>query len=156
MRRNGVISFVNAFRRILPAYRSISESQSPPPLELQAFIDAIPALAWSALPDGSLDFVNRQFRDYTGLSSDQLYGLEWKSAVHGDDIQQLEIWWQSLRQSQEAATTEMRLCRFDGEHRWFRITCAPVYDEQGKIVRWCGISTDINDLKCSEQKVHQQ
>ena len=132
-----------------------SESQSPTPLELRSFIDRVPALAWSALPDGSLDFFNQRFRDYTGLSSDQLYGSEWKSAVHRDDIQQLEIWWQGLRQSQ-AGTTEVRLRRFDGEYRWFQITASPVYDEHANLVRWCGINTDINDIKCSEQKLRQE
>jgi len=124
-------------------------------LELRSFIDRIPALAWSALPDGSLDFFNQRFRDYTGLSSDQLYGSEWKSAVHRDDIQQLEIWWQGLRQSQ-AGTTEVRLRRFDGEYRWFQITASPVYDEHANLVRWCGINTDINDIKYSEQKLRQE
>ena len=132
-----------------------SESQSPTPLELRSFIDRVPALAWSALPDGSLDFFNQRFRDYTGLSSDQLYGSEWKSAVHRDDIQQLEIWWQGLRQSQ-AGTTEVRLRRFDGEYRWFQITASPVYDEHANLVRWCGINTDINDIKYSEQKLRQE
>ena len=132
-----------------------SESQSPTPLELRSFIDRVPALAWSAPPDGSLDFFNQRFRDYTGLSSDQLYGSEWKSAVHRDDIQQLETWWQGLRQSQ-AGTTEVRLRRFDGEYRWFQITASPVYDEHANLVRWCGINTDINDIKCSEQKLRQE
>ena len=132
-----------------------SESQSPTPLELRSFIDRIPALAWSALPDGSLDFFNQRFRDYTGLSSDQLYGSEWKSAVHRDDIQQLETWWQGLRQSQ-VGTTEVRLRRFDGEYRWFQITASPVYDEHANLVRWCGINTDINDIKCSEQKLRRE
>jgi formate hydrogenlyase transcriptional activator len=133
-----------------------SEGQSRTTLELRAFIDAFPAIAWSALPDGSLDFVNQRFRDYTGLSSDQLYGSEWKSAVHRDDIQKIETWWQDLSQSQEAATTEKRLRRFDGEYRWFQIAAAPVHDEQAKLVRWCGINTDIHDLKCSEQKLRQE
>jgi len=124
-------------------------------LELRSFIDRVPALAWSALPDGSLDFFNQRFRDYTGLSSDQLYGSEWKSAVHRDDIQQLETWWQGLRQSQ-AGTTEVRLRRFDGEYRWFQITASPLYDEHANLVRWCGINTDINDIKCSEQKLQQE
>ena len=125
------------------------------PLELRAFIDGVPALAWSALPDGSLDFFNQRFRDYTGLSPDQLYGSEWKSTVHRDDIQQFETWWQGLRQSQKAGTTEVRLRRFDGEYRWFQITAAPVYDEHGNLVRWYGINTDIDDRKRAEQKLRQ-
>jgi formate hydrogenlyase transcriptional activator len=135
---------------------SASEGQSPATLKVRAFLDAVLTIAWSALPDGSLDFVNQRFRDYTGLSSDQLTGWEWKSIVHPDDIPKLETWWQHVRQSEEAGTTEKRLRRFDGAYRWFRIAAAPVHDEQANLVRWCGINTDIDDFKCSEQKLRQE
>jgi len=135
---------------------SMSEGQSPATLKLRAFIDAVLAIAWSALPDGSLDFINERFREYTGLSSDRLIGWEWKSVVHPDDLQKLGTWWQDVRQSQEAGTTEKRLRRFDGAYRWFRVAAAPVRDEQANLVRWCGINTDIDDLKCSEQKFRDE
>ena len=141
--------------QLLPARRihpmSTSADQGPATLKLRAFIDAVLAIAWSSLPDGSLDFINQRFRDYTGLSSDQLTGLKWKSAVHPDDIQKLETWWQHLSQSQEAATTEKRLRRFDGAYRWFQIAAAPVHDEQSNLIRWCGINSDIDDLKQTEE-----
>jgi formate hydrogenlyase transcriptional activator len=141
--------------QLLPARRihpmSTSADQSPATLNLRAFIDAVLAIAWSSLPDGSLDFINQRFRDYTGLCSDQLTGLKWKSAVHPDDIQKLETWWQHLSQSQQAATTEKRLRRFDGAYRWFQIAAAPVHDEQSNLIRWCGINTDIDDLKQTEE-----
>jgi formate hydrogenlyase transcriptional activator len=124
-------------------------------LELRSFLDRIPTMAWSALPDGSLDFFNQSFRDYTGLSPDQLYGSEWKSAVSRDDIQQLETWWQNLRQSQEAGTMEVRLRRFDGSPRWFLIFANPLRDELGNIVRWYGTNFDIDDRKRAEQKLQQ-
>jgi formate hydrogenlyase transcriptional activator len=135
---------------------STSEGQTRTTLELRAFIDAFPAIAWSALPDGSLDFVNQRFRDYTGLSWDQLTGWEWRAVVHRDDIQKIETWWRDLSQSLEPGTTQKRLRRFDGEYRWFQIAAAPVHDEQANLVRWCGINTDIHDLKCSEQKLRQE
>ncbi|HKD06834.1 MAG TPA: sigma-54-dependent Fis family transcriptional regulator [Bryobacteraceae bacterium] len=132
-----------------------SEGQTRAALDLRAFIDSVLTIAWSALPDGSLDFINQRFRDYTGLSSDQLIGWEWKAIVHRDDIPQLETWWHDVRQSQKAATTEKRLRRFDGAYRWFRIAAAPVHDKQANLVRWCGINTDVDDLKCSEEKFRQ-
>jgi PAS domain S-box-containing protein len=135
---------------------STSEGQSPATLKLRDFIDAVLAIAWSALPDGSLDFVNKRFRDYTGLPSEQLTGWEWKTVVHPDDIPQLETWWQDVRKSEEAGTTEKRLRRLDGAYRWFRIAAAPVHDEQANLVRCCGINTDIDDLKSFEQKLRQE
>ena len=124
-------------------------------LDLRAFIDGIPAFAWTCLPDGSPEFFNQRFSDYSGLSPDQIYG-EWKSALHPDDVEEFEKWWQGLQKSQTSGQTEYRLRRFDGAYRWFQISAAPVPDEQGKLVRWYGIHTDIDDRKRAEQKLRQQ
>ena len=123
------------------------------PLELRSFLDRIPTIAWSALPDGSLDFCNQPFRDYTCLSPEQFYGSEWKSAVHRDDLPQFETWWQDLRQSQKAGTTEVRLRRFDGSSRWFLVFANPLRDESGHIFRWYGTNIDIEDRKRAEENL---
>src|SRR5215471_966013 len=124
--------------------------QSPAHSELRHFIDHVPALGWSALVDGSLESVNQRFRDYTGLSPDELYGSGWKSAVHRDDIQPLESWLQELIQSREAGTTEVRLRRFDGSYRWFLVFANPLRDESGRVIAWYGTNIDIEDRKQAE------
>jgi PAS domain S-box-containing protein len=159
-RPRGLISSVlYAFLKPMPprGIRSMSATgdQIPVPLELLSFLDSIPTMTWSALADGSVDFFNQAFRDYVGLSPDQLYGLGWKSGVHREDIQQLEIWWQNLRQSQEAGTTEVRLRRSDGEYRSFQVSAAPIHDERSNLIRWYGINIDIDDHKRAEQKLWQ-
>lgn len=124
------------------------------PLELRAFIDSLPAFAWSAGPDGSPEFVNRRLQDYTGLSADQLYG-EWKSILHRDEVGDFENWWQGLQNSGKPEQTELRLRRFDGEYRWFQISAVPIHDEQGNLVRWYGVNIEIDDRKRAEQKLRQ-
>jgi formate hydrogenlyase transcriptional activator len=119
-------------------------------LELRRFIDHVPALGWSAMPDGSLNYVNQRFRDYTGLSLDELYGSGWKSAVHRDDIQPLESWLQELIQSREAGTTEVRLRRFEGSYRWHLVFANPLRDESGSVIAWYGTNNDIEDRKQAE------
>jgi len=119
--------------------------------ELRAFVDRVPVLAWSALPDGSLDFLNKRFRDYTGLSSDKLYGSEWKSAIHPADFQKFEAWWQDLLHSPKANTTEVRLRRFDGSSRWFLLFADPLRDESGNVFKWYGTNIDIEDRKRVEE-----
>ena len=133
-----------------------SAGQEQAPIDARAFIEAVSSQAWSAQADGSLDFVNRRFREYTGLSSEQLYGSNWKSAVHHDDIQSLESWWQAVQQSQKAGTTQARLRGSNGGYRWFLIAAAPIHDGQGNLMRWCGINTDIDDVKCSELKFREE
>ena len=124
--------------------------QTPGHSELRRFIDHVPALGWSALPDGSLEYVNQRYRDYTGLSPDELYGSGWKSAIHRDDIQPLESWSQELLQSREAGTAEVRLRRFDGSYRWFLVFANPMRDESGSVVAWYGTNIDIEDRKQAE------
>jgi formate hydrogenlyase transcriptional activator len=123
-------------------------------LELRAFIDGIPALAWSARPDGFPEFINQRLQDYSGLSLDEVYG-EWKSILHGDDAEEFENWRQGLQSSGEPGQTELRLRRSDGEYRWFQISAAPVHDQQGTLIRWYGINIDIDDRKRAEQKLRQ-
>jgi len=124
--------------------------QTPAHSELRRFVNHVPALGWSALPDGSLEYVNQRFRDYTGLSPDELYGSGWKSAIHRDDIQPLESWSQELVQSREAGTTEVRLRRFDGSYRWFLVFANPLRDASGSVVAWYGTNIDIEDRKQAE------
>ncbi len=131
-----------------------SESQSRAPLELRAFIDGMPALAWSCRPDGFPEFVNKRFLEYSGLSPDQIYE-EWKSTLHPDDVDVFEKWWEGLLKSPKTGQTEVRFYRADGEYRWFQISAAPVHDEHGNLVRWYGINTDIDDRKRAEQKLQQ-
>ena len=123
-------------------------------LELRAFIDGMPALAWSYSADGFPEFVNRRLQDFSGLSPDQICE-EWKSILHRDDVEQFEKWWQGLQNSRNAGQTELRLRRFDGEYRWFQIAAAPAHDEQGNLVRWYGINTDIDDRKHAEQELRE-
>jgi formate hydrogenlyase transcriptional activator len=125
------------------------EIQTSVHLELRRFIDHVPALGWSALPDGSFNYVNQRFREYTGRSLDELYGSGWKSAIHRDDVQPLESWLRELIQSREAGATEVRLRRFDGSYRWFLVFASPLRDESGGGA-WYGTNIDIEDRKQAE------
>src|SRR5262249_44513867 len=129
-----------------------SDAKSGAPLELRAFIDGMPALAWSCSPDGFPEFVNQRFIQYSGLTRDQVYG-GWKSTLHPDDMEVFENWWQCLRKSTKTGQTEVRFRRADGEYRWFQISAAPVHDETGKLVRWYGVNTDIDDRKRAKQQL---
>jgi PAS domain S-box-containing protein len=115
--------------------------------QLRLIIDAIATLAWSARADGSPEFFNQRWLDYTGLSAEQALGSGWKLAIQPDDLpRMLEIFEQAVnaRQSFEA---EGRLRRCDGEFRWFLFRGSPLRDESGKVVKWYGTNTDIEDQK---------
>lgn len=118
--------------------------------ELSLVVDTLPGLFWTALPDGRLDFVNRCWTEYTGRKLEDAAGDGWQSAVHPDDRPALLEFWQSHVRSGVAGEAEARLRRVDGEHRWFSIRIAPVLDGSGRVVKWCGVNSDIDDRKRAE------
>jgi PAS domain S-box-containing protein len=124
------------------AFDTLKKSEA----QLRTVIDALPALAWCLLPDGSIEFFNQQWNTYTGLSAAELCGSGWKSAVHADDVERLESWWRSLVQSGEPGDTVARFRRFDGEYRWLQVMAVPVRDEHGSVVRWCGINIEKSSI----------
>src|SRR5467141_953287 len=121
----------------------------------RAMVDTIPALVWCTLPDGSNEFHNQRWHDYTGLSEGAEQGWGWKVAYHPEDLERLLNEFQSIVASGAPGEMEARLRPFDGEYRWFLIRAVPLRDETGKIVYWYGSSTDIEDRKRAEEKLRQ-
>src|ERR1700722_9548751 len=113
-------------------------------------VDAIPALAWSARPDGSAEFLNRRWLDYTGLSAEEASDWGWAEALHTEDRDRLMVFWRNLLDSGEAGEIEARLRRHDGDYRWFLFRVEPVRDNRGNILKWYGANTDIEDRKRAE------
>jgi len=119
--------------------------------QLRLVIDTIPGLVWSALPDGSAEFLNQRWLEYTGLSLKE--GLDWgvKVAVHPDDLARFMDEWRVALAEGKPLETEARLRRADGEYRWLLIRAVPLRDETGKVVKWYGTSADVEDLKRAEE-----
>jgi len=133
------------------AFDAIQRSED----QLRLIIDTIPALAWSTAPDGSLEFVNRRWREYTGLSIEEVRGTGWKAAVYADDLAHLLEVWSAALVSGTPSECEARLRRFDGEYRWFLFRTVPLHDEKGNVVKWYGTNTDIEDRKLAEEAVRE-
>jgi PAS domain S-box-containing protein len=123
--------------------------------QLRLVIDTIPGLVWSALPDGSAEFLNQRWLEYTGLSLGE--GLDWggKVAVHPEELARFMDEWRAALTEGKPLETEARLRRADGEYRWLLIRAVPMRDEAGKVVKWYGTSTDIEDLKRAEETLRK-
>ena len=113
-------------------------------------IDGIPTIAWCNQPDGSNDFLNRRWRDYTGLSVEQGHGWGWQAAIHPDDLGRLMATWEALLAQGEPGEVEARLRRSDGVYRWFVFRVEPLRNGTRQVVRWYGTGTDIEDRKRAE------
>jgi len=127
-----------------------SSEQARHAQDARLVVDTIPALAWSARADGSADFFNQRWLDYTGLSAEQARDWGWTVAVHPDDLNALVDYWRSVLASGEPGEIEGRLRQFDGEYRWFLFRATPSFDSDARIVKWFGTNTDIQDRKRAE------
>jgi PAS domain S-box-containing protein len=137
-----------ANQRLQEAFDEIKKSED----RLRLVVDTIPALVWRASPDGVPDFLNQPALDYTGLKLDQAE-TGWPRAFHPEDKKGMLVKWSAIRESGRPGELEARLRRFDGEYRWFLFRGDPLRDESGKIVKWYGSSTDIEDRKRAEEEL---
>jgi len=113
-------------------------------------IDTIPAHAWSALPDGYVDFINQRFVDFTGRFIEELLGWGWGSTCHPDDLSVYLRLWRAALASGEPMESEVRVRGRGGDYRWLLIRNAPLRDELGNIVKWHGTAIEIEDRKRAE------
>src|SRR5262249_8759060 len=118
--------------------------------KLRLIIDTIPVVAWCALADGSGEFWNKRWHEYTGLPLEKARGWGWRAAIHPEDLDRIQKQWRENVASGDGGEVEGRLRRFDGEFRWFLFRYEPLRDEAGNIVNWYGTNTDIDDLKCAQ------
>src|ERR1700732_635330 len=98
-----------------------SATQSSEPLDLRVLIEKIPALVVCALPDGSVEFVNRAWQEYTGSSLEKLTGWGWQSAIHTDDLSKFIEEWRAARVAGKPFEAEARVRRADGNFHRFLI-----------------------------------
>jgi len=118
--------------------------------DIRLVVDTIPALVWSTRPDGSAEFFNQHWLEYTGLSLEQALGWGWKVTIHADDLpDMLEIFYEALS-LRRAFEVEGRFRRSDGEYRWFLFRGSPLLDESGNVIRWFGTNTDLEERKRAE------
>lgn len=113
-------------------------------------ITNIPQQVWTALPDGSLDYVNKQVTDYFGRSFDAMLGTGWIEIVHPEDVHETILRWTKSLATGCDYETDFRLRRADGCYRWHIARASALIDDQGNITQWIGTSTDITERKEAE------
>jgi PAS domain S-box-containing protein len=125
-------------------------------LTLRGVMDTIPGLVWSALPDGDVEFCNQRWLDYTGMPFNEIKGWAWTAAIHPQDITNLQERWRTALVRSSSFEAEARVRRADGCYRWFLIQATPLRDSGGRIIRWYGTNTDIEELKRAQEELQKQ
>jgi PAS domain S-box-containing protein len=120
--------------------------------ELDAIIHTAPDIIFSRKADGSRDYISDRFYDFTGASPGSANGFGWLDYVHPEDKQKAMADWLRCVESGANYEAEYRLQSKDGAYRWFRARALPIRDD-GKIVKWYGTCSDIQDSKLLEQSI---
>jgi PAS domain S-box-containing protein len=143
--------FNDTAHRLRDLYATLQGSED----RLRLVIDTIPAYAWSARPDGSVDFINQRFLEFTGRSKEDIQGWGWSSLVHPDDLTGYVGEWQAAVATGEPMEIEARVRRMDGDYPWLLIRNVPLRDELGNIVNWYGTAIDIEERKRAEEALRE-
>jgi PAS domain S-box-containing protein len=123
--------------------------------QLRDVIETMPAMAFTALPDGSTDFVNRRFSDFTGLTANDA-GPHRRNTVHPEDLETHVRKWQTCLATGEPFENEVRHRGKDGQYRCFLVRGLPLRDEDGNVLKWFGTLTDIEDRKQAEERLRNE
>ena len=136
--------------------RQLQEQVLASQARFQQLLEALPQLAWTATPDGRLNYFNQRWYDLTGSTFEELRDWGWEQFMHPDDyIETVRRWRHSLATG-EAFENEHRWRTLQGEYRWFLARGEAIRDQTGAVVLWAGVNTDVHDFKQVQQQLEAQ
>ncbi len=124
-------------------------------IDFGGVVDALPGLVWTANADGRSDFVNRGWREYTGLGLDQSIDHGWQTAIHPDDLPSFIEAWDLVRRSGTAKEIDARMRRFDGEYRWFVLRPSPLAEDDSRNRRWCWLGSYADESASADGRLRR-
>jgi PAS domain S-box-containing protein len=137
----------------MPAMASSSPGSEP--LNIQLLVDSIPALIHTSRPDGFLDYFNKPWLEYLGVTLDQMTGWNWTAYIHPEDVDGIVARWRASLATGEIFEYEARVRRANGEYRWMYHRKVPLRDADGNIFKWYGSSLDIDNRKTTEEQLRR-
>jgi len=123
---------------------------------LRALANTIPQLAWMAEPDGAIVWFNERWYEYTGTTPEGAAGWGWQGAVDPEVLPAMQEHWASSLRTGEPFEMEYPIRGADGQYRWFLTGVNAVRDRRGKVVRWFGTNTDVDQVKRAEQALREE
>jgi PAS domain S-box-containing protein len=142
-------------RAVEPYHAALREARAAAEQSQQAhrfLAESMPQIVWTATPDGDKDYVNRVLDRYLGEEGAAALGSGWRNFMHPDDIAMTLERWEHARRTGETYEVENRLRCAGGVYRWFLVHAVCQRDDSGRILRWVGTCTDIDDRKRAEQE----
>ncbi|AHJ98559.1 PAS domain-containing protein [Hymenobacter swuensis] len=119
-------------------------------------LEALPVMVWTNRPDGSTDYFNTRWLEFTGRALADTVGWNWTQDIHPDDLTNVETFWAKARSTGSELQTEYRLRRHDGQFRWVLVRALPRFAADGQLLMWVGCGTDIHDQKLMVEELLEQ
>src|SRR5262245_927436 len=136
--------------RDLTERREYEERLHERQLFFRMLAESLPQLVWTCRGDGECDYVSPQWVNYTGVPETEQFGYGWLNQLHPEDREQAIADWKRAVKAKDVFDVEYRIRGADGVYRWFKTRALPLHRADGKIVKWFGTSTDIEDQKAIE------
>jgi PAS domain S-box-containing protein len=138
-------------------YRELQQADAE--LQLQVgLLQQLPVSAWTLEPDGTPDFVNRVWLEFAGQTLDFVRSTPeaWMTVVHPEDREMVaKTFWQGIRSGTGFAFENRDLRAQDGTYRWHLNQAVVLRDAEGKVLKFVGTATDIDDQKRAEEALRQ-
>ena len=144
----GVLFFaIDATERVLAQRRSerLTAAGRRRNEQVRAMTEALPLISFSQAPSGRVVYVSPQWEQFTGVPAPTATGRDWRSFVHPNDLAAVATSFARARRNRTPWTIQLRLRGHDGRYRWHLARSLPVFDAQGRLHRWYGSLTDVND-----------
>jgi len=141
-----------AHDELLHAREALRQSQ----LELRALANSMPQLAWIAEQDGAMVWYNQRWYDYTGTTPEQMAGNGWQAVYAPECLDAMQAHWDASRRDGTPFELEVPIRSAGGEFRWFLVRANPFHGSDGKVLRWFGTSTDVDQVKRAQEALRDE
>ena len=128
------------------ARRSVEQALADSEARFRAVTDAMPAIVWSSTSDGTYDYFNERWYEFTGAARGPASVRTWNAMCHPDDLGRAMAASRRSVETGVAFELEYRIRRHDGAYHWVLSRALPIRDDGGRVVRWMGVCTDIQDM----------
>ncbi|QHN04293.1 EAL domain-containing protein [Granulicella sp. WH15] len=121
----------------------------------EVVLDLLSEMIWTMRPDGSSEYFNRRWNDYTGSKAGEPGLGNWLNWVHPDDYCEVLSRWTQSNETDSPFVCECRLRHRSGDHRWFLVQARAQHNEYREVIRWLGSCTDIQELRARQQALEE-
>jgi len=146
---------VDRFNEMLAGIQSRDDDLKREQERFRFMAESLPQKIFTAAPDAGVDYFNRQWLEFTGLTFEQIKGWGWIQFVHPDDAEETLAAWRHSVETGEPCQSEHRFRRADGKYRWHLSLAHAMRDRDGKISMWLGSSTEIHEQKEKEEALRR-